>query len=211
MFVPSHGPCLVVTVRTAIVMIGRSEPRPLTSSGLLEPPKKPEYEGGTFSSNIGGHLVVIWAGGATMVALEGAPGAQWWVVEMGEMCPNFRLVESERVKDMDQLSSPTCEDTIQGAHFGGGLMGATRCTRSGLSGSHDSCWPVSGSEGPNRPFWAQSRPAAALNQPHVPLPWIYGLGSHGGGLQCPLLAHPMVSQQSACRTLSRAAFRTNRS
>ena len=113
---------------------------------------------------------------------------------MGEMCPNFRLVESERVKDMDQLSSPTCEDTIQGAHFGGGLMGATRCTRSGLSGSHDSCWPVSGSEGPNRPFWAQSRPATALDQPHVPMPWIYGLGSHGGGLQCPLLAHPMVSR-----------------
>ena len=111
-----------------------------------------------------------------------------------EICLNFRLVGSQRVKDMDQLPSPTCEDTIQGAHFGGGLMGATRCTRSGLSGSHDSCWPVSGSEGPNRPFWAQSRPAAVLNQPHVPLPWIYGLGSHGGGLQCPLLAHPMVSR-----------------
>ena len=150
-------------------------------------------------------------GGATMVALEGAPGAQWWVVEMGEMCPNFRLVCSQAFKDMDQLPSPTCEDTIQGAHFGGGLMGATRCTRSGLSGSHDSCWPVSGSEGPNRPFWAQSRPAAVLNQPHVPLPWIYGLGSHGGGLQCPLLAHPMVSRGKSLQVRVHAACRTNRS
>lgn len=105
---------------------------------------------------------------------------------------------------MDQLPSPTCEDTIQGGHFIGALTGGSSFTRSGLAGSHDSRRPVSGSEGRNWPFWAQSRPAAGLGQPHVPMPWIYGLGSHGGGLQCPLLAHPMVSRgdrRSARRVL----------
>ena len=159
---------------------------------------------GSCQSTFGG----IWGSygpvGGGMVALEGAPGGQWWMGESGEMCPNFRLVGSQRVKDMDQLPSPTCEDTIQGAHFNGGLTGASSCSRSRLSGSHDWCRPVSGSDGPNRPFWAQSRLAAGLGQPHVPMPWIYGLGSHAGGLQCPLLAHPMVSRgdrRSARRVL----------
>ena len=191
--------------RSVVVVVGRSGRRPRTSSRLPEPPKRPEHGGGVMSCNVGGHLGVIWAGGGGMVALGGAPGGQWWMGERGEMCVNFSLVESERVKDMDQLPSPTCEDTFQGAHFNGGLTAETRCTRSALSGSRDSCRPVSDSDGPNRPFWAQSRPAAALDQPHVPMPWIYGLGSHGGGLQCPLLAHPMVSRgdrRSARRVLS---------
>ena len=123
LFVPSHGPCLVVTVRTAIVMIGRSEPRPLTSSGLLEPPKKPEYEGGTFSSNIGGHLVVIWAGGATMVALEGAPGAQWWVVEMGEICPNFSWYVHKRSKIWTNYPLPPVKTPSKERILVGGLWG----------------------------------------------------------------------------------------
>ena len=82
--------------------------------------------GWVLSGNIGGHLGVIWASGGGMVALEGAPGGEWWVGQRGQMCPNFRLLGSERVKDMDQLPSPTCEDTFQGAHFKGGLKAATR-------------------------------------------------------------------------------------
>ena len=161
--------------------------------------------GGPLSGNIVGHLWVTGPGEGAMVALEGAPGGQWWVGEGGEMSPNFRLVGPERAKDMDQLPSPTCEEPIQGAHFNGGQTKDTRCTRSGPSGTHDSCQPVSGSDGPNSPFWAQSRPTAAPNKPHAPLPRIYGLGLHGGGLQCPLLAHPMVSRGDR-RSARRAAF-----
>ena len=51
--------------------------------------------GGVLSGNIRGHLWVSGAGGAAMVALEGAPGGQWWVGEGGEMSPNFSLVGTE--------------------------------------------------------------------------------------------------------------------